>query len=190
MSSFDQFRPVINPTRRRRRGRLRNSQLPCQSVVSCGTGSQLEKHHERREEEMIVRSQEEAETPAGRGEKRRAERDKDTSDDAIVRKKGAEGREREQEDCETFGNRGVEVDHFQSRTASPLSHNSDAQLSVAPSCPVKELGLERTEKSEGLEDEDINVVGGSSPAPEPVIISWSSEVKEDYKDEDVDVVGE
>nr|XP_020450433.1 uncharacterized protein LOC109957127 isoform X2 [Monopterus albus] len=39
------------------------------------------------------------------------------------------------------------------------------------------------------EDEDINVIGGSSPAPEPVFISWteSSEGEEEDEDEDIDV---
>ncbi|XP_040903625.1 uncharacterized protein LOC121188117 [Toxotes jaculatrix] len=42
------------------------------------------------------------------------------------------------------------------------------------------------------EDEDIDVIGGSSPVPDPVIISWteSSEGEEEDGDEDVDVVGE
>ncbi|KAK2904179.1 hypothetical protein Q8A73_010836 [Channa argus] len=42
------------------------------------------------------------------------------------------------------------------------------------------------------EDEDIDVIGGSSPLPDPVIISWkaSSEGEEDEEDEDIDVTGE
>ncbi|XP_032383140.1 uncharacterized protein LOC116696354 isoform X2 [Etheostoma spectabile] len=61
--------------------------------------------------------------------------------------------------------------------------------SVSPSShSAKELSLGLTGSWED-DDEDIDVIGGSSPAPHPVIISWTESSDEEV-DEDVDVVGE
>ncbi|XP_034739271.1 uncharacterized protein LOC117951606 [Etheostoma cragini] len=61
--------------------------------------------------------------------------------------------------------------------------------SVSPSShSAKELSLGWTGSWDD-DDEDIDVIGGSSPAPPPVIISWT-ESSEEEVDEDVDVVGE
>ena len=50
------------------------------------------------------------------------------------------------------------------------------------------------EGSRGLtgsrEDEDIDVIGDSSPLPEPVIVSWTESSDKEDGDEDIDVVGE
>ncbi|XP_056237962.1 uncharacterized protein LOC130173074 [Seriola aureovittata] len=78
----------------------------------------------------------------------------------------------------------TERDHCQSRTAPTLSH-----FVSPPPNPTKEI----SERSRGSwEDEDIDVIGGSSPVPDPEVISWaeSSEGEEGEGDEDVDVVGE
>ncbi|XP_060904015.1 nucleolin-like [Labrus mixtus] len=61
-----------------------------------------------------------------------------------------------------------------------------------PSHSAQEIRLGSTGSCEDGKDEDVDVIGGSSPVPSPVIISWSdsSEVEEEETDEDVDVVGE
>ncbi|TDH07601.1 hypothetical protein EPR50_G00107790 [Perca flavescens] len=62
--------------------------------------------------------------------------------------------------------------------------------SVSPSShSARELSLGSTGSWEEDDDEDIDVIGGASPAPDPVIISWT-ESSEEEGDEDVDVVGE
>ncbi|XP_031158982.1 uncharacterized protein LOC116052423 isoform X2 [Sander lucioperca] len=64
--------------------------------------------------------------------------------------------------------------------------------SVSPSShSAKELSLGSTGSWEEDDDEDIDVIGGASPAPDPVIISWTESSEEEVdEDEDVDVVGE
>ncbi|XP_022615657.1 uncharacterized protein LOC111232425 isoform X2 [Seriola dumerili] len=78
----------------------------------------------------------------------------------------------------------TERDRCQSRTAPTTSY-----FVSPPPNPTKEI----SERSRGSwEDEDIDVIGGSSPVPDPEVISWaeSSEGEEGEGDEDVDVVGE
>ncbi|KAI9538865.1 hypothetical protein NQZ68_008942 [Dissostichus eleginoides] len=55
-----------------------------------------------------------------------------------------------------------------------------------------EFSLTSTGSWEDDKDEDVDVIGGSSPAPHPVIFSWKecSEVEEEEGDEDIDVVGD
>ncbi|KAL7394910.1 hypothetical protein ABVT39_006831 [Epinephelus coioides] len=68
---------------------------------------------------------------------------------------------------------GVTVKHF----ASPSLHSE------------KEVRLGSTGSWEEEDDEDIDVIGGSSPALDPVIINWTQS-SEGEEDEDIDVVGE
>ncbi|XP_039976027.1 uncharacterized protein LOC120785396 isoform X2 [Xiphias gladius] len=77
-----------------------------------------------------------------------------------------------------------EEDRFQSRTAPSLLH-----FVSPPSHSEKGASVDSTGS---WEEEDIDVIGGSSPVPDPVVISWteSSEGEEQEGDEDVDVVGE
>ncbi|XP_034546537.1 uncharacterized protein LOC117817857 isoform X2 [Notolabrus celidotus] len=72
-----------------------------------------------------------------------------------------------------------------------------ASTSVSPPSHSKEeAGLASTESCEEDIDKDIDVIGGSSPVPDPVVISWSDslegeeEEEEEEGDQDVDVVGE
>ncbi|XP_026186757.1 uncharacterized protein LOC113144748 [Mastacembelus armatus] len=72
----------------------------------------------------------------------------------------------------------------QCRTAPALSHfHSPCSHSVGEVSPGS---------AESWEDKDIDVIGGSSPIPEPVIISWTQSSKSEVEegDEDVDVVEE
>ncbi|XP_054454192.1 uncharacterized protein LOC129090573 [Anoplopoma fimbria] len=88
---------------------------------------------------------------------------------------------------------GPEDDRCWSRTAPTLSHFAGVTPSVSPSSrSAKEVCLRSTRSWEEDKDEDIDVIGGSSPVPEPVIISWteSSEGEEEEGAEDIDVVGE
>lgn len=67
-------------------------------------------------------------------------------------------------------------------------HLPEERCSALPSHPNKEFSLEWMRKGENfVEDEDIDVIGGSGPAPEPVIISW---IESSEGEEEVDVVGE
>ncbi|XP_028271911.1 uncharacterized protein LOC114442512 isoform X2 [Parambassis ranga] len=88
-------------------------------------------------------------------------------------------------DSETLENKGAEKDHSQATTAHC---DVDIKPSVSPS--LGGLSVESTRSQE--EDEDIDVIGGSSPVPDPIIISWteSSETGEEDADEDVDVFEE
>ncbi|XP_019939865.2 uncharacterized protein [Paralichthys olivaceus] len=62
-------------------------------------------------------------------------------------------------------------------------------LSQCVSPPTHSAQKSSTGSTGSREDEDIDVIGESSPIPEPVIISLQSSDKED-EDEDIDVVGE
>ncbi|XP_030595655.1 uncharacterized protein LOC115787211 isoform X2 [Archocentrus centrarchus] len=219
-----------------------------QPVDICNTDEPLEKNQERHEEETAVESHEEAEGPLRRGQKRGADSDEDTSDDATVTKTacfettqppnsepadfsseptttnleeaidvetvsltsvGGVLQEEEEEkplwrelrlaegsltdeEMQSSANEIIDVDgeyedketqeedHCQSRTAP-----TGPQPSVSPSQSARESWVKAN-------DEDIDVIGGSSPIPEPVTISWteSSDGEEEEGDGDVDVVGE
>ncbi|MEQ2294773.1 hypothetical protein AMECASPLE_007243 [Ameca splendens] len=92
----------------------------------------------------------------------------------------------------------IDVDGDQEDSAETIwykeDHSPQKRCSVSPSHSDKEFGLEWTGKCDkDTEIEDIDVIGGLSPAPDPVIISWteSSEGEEEGReDEEVDVVGE
>ncbi|CAI5652265.1 unnamed protein product [Oreochromis niloticus] len=73
--------------------------------------------------------------------------------------------------------------HCQSRTAPTVF--ADLQPSVSPSQSANGSW-------DVVKDEVIDVIGGSSPVPEPVTITWteSSEGEEEGGEQDVDVVGE
>ncbi|KAL3044827.1 hypothetical protein OYC64_013158 [Pagothenia borchgrevinki] len=74
-----------------------------------------------------------------------------------------------------------------------LSHCVEAKLSLSPtSLSATEFSLTSTGSWEDDKDEDVDVIGGSSPAPDPVLFSWTecSEVEEEEGDEDIDVVGD
>ncbi|XP_044061778.1 uncharacterized protein LOC122880569 [Siniperca chuatsi] len=90
-----------------------------------------------------------------------------------------------EDDCHKEAEKG----RRQSRTT--LSHFVKVNSFVSPpSHSAEEVSLGTTGSWE--EDEVIDVIGDSSPVPDPVIISWteSSEGEEEEGDEDVDVVGE
>lgn len=61
-----------------------------------------------------------------------------------------------------------------------------------PSLSLKEVSLRSTGSWEEDRDGDIDVIGGSSPLPDPVIISWteSSGGEEQEGGEEIDVTGE
>ncbi|MEQ2257951.1 hypothetical protein XENORESO_018778, partial [Xenotaenia resolanae] len=92
----------------------------------------------------------------------------------------------------------IDVDGDQEDCAETIwykeDHSPQERCSVSPSHSYKEFGLEWTGKCDkDTEIEDIDVIGGSSPAPDPVIISWtesSDGEEEGREDEEVDVVGE
>ncbi|XP_068443947.1 uncharacterized protein [Clinocottus analis] len=74
-----------------------------------------------------------------------------------------------------------------SRRAYTLSCLVIGTSSDSPSsCSEREDRLRSTGPWEEDKDEDIDVIGGFSPGPEPVIISWT----ESSEEEDIDVVGE
>lgn len=149
------------------------------------------------------------------GQKRTAESDQETNDDASETKRLC---------CErltqTTGSASTE---------SPTTERDEADTSDRDGLRREERGEKLTEREQSLEDEeeidvegddeddhyqakresisilppspsscrgdieeDIDVIGGSSPVPDPVSISWSdsSEGEEGEGDEDVDVVGE
>ncbi|XP_035016952.2 uncharacterized protein LOC118112072 isoform X2 [Hippoglossus stenolepis] len=68
------------------------------------------------------------------------------------------------------------------RTLPFLSH------CVSPPSPSAQEGS--TGLTGSREEEDIDVIGDSSPLPEPVIISWTESSDKEDGDEDIDVVGE
>lgn len=88
-------------------------------------------------------------------------------------------------DTETLENKGAEKDHSQATTALCVA---DIKPSVSPS--LGGFSVESTRSQD--EDEDIDVIGGSSPIPDLIIISWtgSSETGEEDADEDVEVFEE
>ncbi|XP_010787706.1 uncharacterized protein [Notothenia coriiceps] len=99
-------------------------------------------------------------------------------------------------DCEmeSSGDEMIAVDgEPEDSDTSPqtLSHCVEAKLSLSPtSLSATEFSLTSTGSWE--DDEDVDVVGGSSPAPDPVLFSWTecSEVEEEEGDDDIDVVGD
>lgn len=235
-----------------------------QPVEPSGTDEQLENNQERREEELSVRPQEEAEGPTRREKKRGAESEEETSDDATPAKRvcfeqmsqptsetcipssasadvvsepaslevedvidvetvsltsvgGCLQREEEEEkpvpseiklreteeslvdeERESSGDEFIDVDGdvedgCQSRTAQTLSWFVEVKPPVSlPSRSAKSDSLGSMGSCEEDKDKDIDVIGGCSPFPDPVTISWteSSEAEEKEGDEDVDVVGE
>ncbi|XP_056294673.1 uncharacterized protein LOC130209198 isoform X2 [Pseudoliparis swirei] len=88
------------------------------------------------------------------------------------------------EETEVVGVDGdPEDDRCPSRTEPTRSQPADG----TPPGSEEEVCVRSTGSWE--EDEDIDVIGGFGPAPEPVIISWT-ESSEEEGDEDIDVVGE
>lgn len=90
------------------------------------------------------------------------------------------------EEVEGSGDEIIDVDG----DADPEERTDDCrEHSESTSLSVKEASVRSTGS---WEDDDIDVIGGSSPAPDPVIINWteSSEGEEDEADDYVDVVGE
>ncbi|KAK9518098.1 hypothetical protein VZT92_023419 [Zoarces viviparus] len=172
--------------------------IQLQPVEPRGPDEQLEKHQGRHEEE------------AEGATKRGAESEEVTSDEStavkrifftltsardclILEDRGKKtmwselSRAEEMEVTEVDGD--PEGDRCQSSRASTLS---DFVTSVSPSSlSAKDFHLRSTGSWEEVKDEDVDVIGGSSPAPEPVVISWteSSEGEEEDKHEDVDVIG-
>ncbi|XP_059201543.1 uncharacterized protein LOC131981319 [Centropristis striata] len=202
-----------------------------QPVEPCDTDEQLERNQERHED-LTVQPQEETEGPTRRGEKRRAESEEETSDDATVAKRvcfeqtaqptsetlGSESapatrnlkdissgghylqREREEEPAW----RGFKLRETEESLMDEHPESCDEEMidvggptpplcSVSPSShSVNDVILGSTGSCEEDKDEDIDVIGSSSPAPDPVIINWtqSSEGEEEEEDEDIDVIGE
>ncbi|XP_075336616.1 uncharacterized protein LOC142397157 [Odontesthes bonariensis] len=83
----------------------------------------------------------------------------------------------------------IDVEDHEGPEAQTLSHLNDWKCSVSP---AEQLSLECTGKWEEDKDDDVDVIGASSPVPDPVIISWTefSGGEEEEGDEDIDVVGE
>ncbi|XP_071362873.1 uncharacterized protein [Trachinotus anak] len=84
------------------------------------------------------------------------------------------------------------TDDFRERTKRDLESKTPPAPShfvSPPSGAAEEVSVRSTGS---WEDEDIDVIGGSSPVPDPEIISWteSSEGEEEEGDDDVDVVGD
>lgn len=101
---------------------------------------------------------------------------------------------REREDCltdeekESSGDEIIDVDGDEEDERS-----QSGPVPILVSTLVRsEVGLEMQGSWDGDKDEDIDVIGGSGPVPDPVIISWteSSEDEQKEEDDDVDVVGE
>ncbi|XP_074504892.1 uncharacterized protein LOC141775433 isoform X1 [Sebastes fasciatus] len=101
------------------------------------------------------------------------------------------------EEMESSGDEIIDVDGdseddgCQSRATQTLSHVFEVTPSGSPSShSAKEVSLGSTGSWEEADDEDIDVIGCSSPAPDPVIMSWteSSEGEEEDGVEDTDVV--
>lgn len=82
---------------------------------------------------------------------------------------------------------GDEEEEMECRTAPMLVHYVKVKPYGSPASRL-DASLGSPESSE----EDIDVIGGSSPAPDPVIISWTETSADETGegDEDVDVVGE
>ncbi|KAM7389781.1 hypothetical protein PAMP_023738 [Pampus punctatissimus] len=83
--------------------------------------------------------------------------------------------------------------HLQNRTAPALSQFVKVKPPASPhSRLLKEVSLGSTGSREEDRDGDIDVIGGSSPLPDPVIISWTvySGSEEEEGDEEIDVTGE
>ncbi|XP_051276904.1 uncharacterized protein LOC127375108 [Dicentrarchus labrax] len=106
------------------------------------------------------------------------------------------------EDAESSGDEIIDVDgdvekdsekeRHQSGTEPTLCCLTEEKPSVSPpSHSAEEVVLGSAGSWEEDENEDIDVIGGSSPVPDPVIISWteSSEGEEEEGDEEVDVIG-
>lgn len=231
-----------------------------QPAESSGMDEQPEENQERHEEKSTVQPQEDAEGATRRGEKRRAESEGETSDDATVAKRvcieqiaqpishacrsssasaepattetddvidvetvsltsAGERLEREErkekpawseiklretvgcvmdEEVESSGDEIIDVDggveddcHKVAEKDGRWSRTANPPVSPA-SHSAEEVSLGSTGSCEEDRDEDIDVIGGSSPVPDPVIISWteSSEGEREDGDEDVDVDGE
>ncbi|XP_041653035.1 uncharacterized protein LOC121516049 isoform X2 [Cheilinus undulatus] len=71
----------------------------------------------------------------------------------------------------------------------PLTDQQPPSADQPATREAEEVHLGSAGSSEEDKDEDIDVIGGSSPVPAPIIISWSGG-EEEEADEDVDVVGE
>ncbi|XP_042275567.1 uncharacterized protein LOC121902364 isoform X3 [Thunnus maccoyii] len=82
-------------------------------------------------------------------------------------------------------------DDCRERAQKICRQNRTAFVQVKPPAS-KEDSLGSTGSWEEDRDEDIDVIGGSSPLPDPVIISWteSSGSEEEEGDEEIDVSGE
>lgn len=181
----------------------------------CGTDEQPE----RNEEESTVQPQEEAEGPTRMGEKRREESEQTTDGSTAAKrvcfepgaqassKTSSESAAREFKDVSSVGDclqRDRREEEPESLMDEDIMESSGDEIidvdgpthfvklkpPVSPSLlSTKEVRLGSTGSWE--DDEDIDVIGGSSPAPDPVIITWTeSSEGEDEEDEDVDVVGE
>ncbi|KAM7417628.1 hypothetical protein PAMA_017321 [Pampus argenteus] len=80
--------------------------------------------------------------------------------------------------------------HLQNRTAPALSQFGKVKREA--SHLLREVSLGSTGSKEENRDGDIDVIGGSSPLPDPVIISWTaySGSEEEEGNEEIDVTGE
>lgn len=100
------------------------------------------------------------------------------------------------EEMESSGDEIIDVDGdaedgHQGRATPTLSHFVEVKPSVSsPSRAAKAVSLGSTGSCEEDKDEDIDVMGGSSPVPDPVIISWTESSEGEEEEGYVDVVGE
>ncbi len=115
------------------------------------------------------------------GQTEESDEEVESSSDEIIDVDGDE------DDCQAE----IEKDRCQSRAAPTLPHFVESNPPVSPRS-LSDVILRSTQGCEEDTDEDIDVIGGSSPAPDPVIISWtkSSEGEKEERDEDVEIVVE
>lgn len=212
-----------------------------------GTDGQLEEDQERGEEELTVQPQEETEGATRRGEKRGAESEGETSDDATVAKRFCSEQKSQStsETCITsaesagFASERATTESDEVIDVETVSLTGLGEEAEDKTAVWREIALGQTEEhladgeSEGSnddiidvdgsdadepphenkhtpsppslkeeeisarstgnwEDEVVDVTGGSSPAPDPEVITWTdaSDGEDGDADEDVDIVGE
>lgn len=113
-------------------------------------------------------------------------------EDEQLAEKKLTGEEVESSDEEVIDVEGDEEDPKTLRQETDnigVSCSNETRL-VSPSRPVEGTRQEGTRNSEEDMDEDIDVIGVSSPAPDPIIISWTMSSEDEDGGEEVDVDGE
>ncbi|CAJ1058643.1 uncharacterized protein LOC117817857 isoform X1 [Xyrichtys novacula] len=173
-------KPCSRQSRSRNNGQLHGV---CNGESSVSPVQQQQQQHPPVDEQEENQEQhEEGETnvqPHGKakglratGEKRGAESDEETSEDTNEAKRLC----------------------LEQPTQGETSVSAESATTERPQS-TENLNPGSTGSCEGDIDEDIDVIGGSSPVPDPVIISWSmssedEEEEEGEPDEDIDIIGD